>query len=302
MKRKAVIGGTAALVVIVIAAGLCYLAGNFISDRLSRLNEGVPRAERPPRPTPAPPRDPSRITYGSVHLTFGNPGAATPNPADSDSYLLLNDYYAVSYNRFKMIPNWAAWRLSRENLGPVDRQNDFRPNEELPKNWKNVYPSYYIRSGYDRGHLVPSADRTESVAANSATFLMTNIVPQKPDLNQGPWRKLESYSRSLARRKNVLYIYAGGYGTKGKIRQRITVPSNFWKVIVVLPEGLPVTAIGPDTRVIAVDMPNSQGIKNQNWRKYRTTVRRLEQKTGYDFFADLPPGLQGLLEIRVDTR
>ena len=51
--------------------------------------------------------------------------------------------------------------------------------------------------GFDRGHIVPSADRTRDVATNSETFLMTNFIPQGSNNNQGPWNNMEQYLRSL---------------------------------------------------------------------------------------------------------
>ena len=184
-------------------------------------------------------------------------------------------------------------------MGRTDRQNDFRPDERLPNNWKKLYPSYYSRSGYNRGHIVPSADRTRTIEANSSTFLMTNMTPQTPELNQGPWEKLERFSRSLARRKNDLYIYSGCYGEKEKLRRTVSVPTNCWKIIVVVPRG---STINGQTRIIAVNMPNINGIKEKNWRDYKTTVRIIEGKTGYDFLTVLPKNLQEVLETQIDSR
>jgi len=163
-----------------------------------------------------------------------------------------------------------------------------------------VTPSDYTGSGYDRGHLVPNADRYGSPQANAETFVMTNIVPQKGDLNRFPWERLERYSRSIVRRGNDVYIIAGVYGEKGRLRGKVTVPTNCWKIVIVLPLGGQLV-INPDTRVIAVDMPNREGIKEDNWRKYLTTVRDIEQKTGFDFFTTLPRELQDVLETRVDA-
>ena len=131
---------------------------------------------------------------------------------------------------------------------------------------------------------------------------MTNMSPQTHDLNAGPWEKLESYSRSLARRNVTLYIIAGQYGEKGKIKNKITVPTNFWKIIVVLPDNGDVSTINQDTRIIAVDMPNSEGVQNENWRKFRTTVRNIEQRTNYNFFSNLPENVRNSLKTKVDVK
>lgn len=295
---KKTIGGIIALVILVAAILFCSWAGSKINEKLNDIN---PEVQNPPTNEPISPQNENTPT-NRTHLALGNPSNAVPNTSNPDNYLLLNDYYALSYNRRKAIPNWVAWRLSRDDFGDTNRQNDFRPDNRLSADWEKVTPSDYSGSGFDRGHLCPSADRSNSVEANSATFLMTNMSPQTHDMNAGPWEKLESYSRSLARRNATLYIIAGQYGEKGKIKNKITVPTNFWKIVVVLPNDADISTINRDTRIIAVDMPNSEGVQNENWRKFRTTVRQIEQKTNYNFFSNLPENVRNNLKIKVDVK
>jgi DNA/RNA endonuclease G (NUC1) len=47
-------------------------------------------------------------------------------------------------------------------------------------------------------------------------------------------------------------------------------------------------------------MPNENGIAHDRWIKYKTSVRALEQKTGYDFFSALPVPEQDRLETNID--
>jgi endonuclease G len=159
----------------------------------------------------------------------------------------------------------------------------------------------YSGSGYDRGHMVPSADRFGDPESNSETFLMTNIVPQTADLNQYVWEKLERYARGIVRRGSDVYTIAGVYGQKGRMKGGVIVPTNCWKIIVVLPPGGSAMTIDGSTRVIAVDIPNESGIKNIYWQKFRVPVRQIEQKTGYNFFSDLPQDVQDRLETRADN-
>ena len=178
-------------------------------------------------------------------------------------------------------------------MGEVER-SAFQPDPALPNGWYQVKPSDYTNSGYDRGHLVPSADRTATEQANEAVFWMTNIVPQAPDNNQGPWVQLEEYCRDLARSGRELYIVSGVSGTQdvlptGKVR----VPARLWKVVVVLSEGDDdLQRIDEQTLVIAVDMPNRQGIRGTAWQAYRATVDQIEQETGYDLLANVNPSVQ----------
>jgi endonuclease G len=235
-----------------------------------------------------------------IYLSPGNPSNAASD--DRDNFLLVNSAYALSYNNRKGIANWVAWRLTKTDSGDAERQNDFRPDPRLPGGWTIVDLRDYSSSGYERGHLCPSADRSSSSAINSETFLMTNIAPQVHGLNGGPWEKLERYSRSMARRDANLYIIAGQYGSKGKIDGRIIIPSNFWKVIVVIENGGDISSADSGTRVIAVDMPNDNAIETRNWRGFTVTVRSIEEKTGCDLLSNLPRKLQDVLETKTDPR
>ncbi|MBV9209769.1 MAG: DNA/RNA non-specific endonuclease, partial [Acidobacteria bacterium] len=133
---------------------------------------------------------------------------------------------------------------------------------------------------------------------------MANMLPQTPDLNRQVWESLESYCRTLAQQGNQLYIIAGAYGSAKTIGKanKVNVPTNCWKIVVVLPQGSnDLSRIDKSTRVIAVDMPNIQGISTDSWDKYLTTVSSLEQKTGYKFFTDLPQDVQSALKAKKDS-
>ena len=235
---------------------------------------------------------------GDPLLAFGNPsGASTTDP---NNYLLRKSSFILSYNNGRGTANWVSWRTTPADLGASIQRPDFAPDESLPGWFTKIFPTDYSGSGYDRGHMVPSADRFGDPAANTETFLMTNIVPQTKDLNQFVWERLERYERSIVRRGSDVYVIAGVAGEQGRIRGKVTIPARCWKIIVVLPPGS--NEINTDIRVIAVDIPNTGGIGADNWRKYLTTVRLIEQRTGYDFLSAVPPEVQEQLETRIDER
>lgn len=243
-------------------------------------------------------------TLGNIHLKMGIPSKATSEITNANDYLIADDKrsYALSYNNSKRIPNWVSWQLNKSWLGTAPRANDFRADTTLPKGWYQVKSSDYNGSGYDRGHMAPSADRAKDPATNSATFLMTNIVPQTADNNRDVWESLESESRRLVNSGKELYIIAGGVGEKGTIgTAKISVPASTWKVIVVMDKpDLQASNVTSNTRVIAVDIPNIQGIKDKTWRDFRVSVDQLEQKTGYNFLSSVPEAVQQAIESKVD--
>jgi endonuclease G len=159
--------------------------------------------------------------------------------------------------------------------------------------------------------MTPSADRTSTITDNSSTFLMTNILPQAPDNNQGPWADLEDYCRDLVAQGKELYIVSGSYGSGGTGSNggattiaggKVTVPDRVWKAIIVLDTpGSGVSGASTSTRVIAVDMPNDQGIRSSNWRTYRVSVDYIESTTGYNLFSNVSDSVEDVIEARVDT-
>ncbi|RDB07996.1 DNA/RNA non-specific endonuclease [Runella aurantiaca] len=243
----------------------------------------------------------------SVHLLLGNPTNAQASESAPDNYLIVKPQYALSYNRAKGHANWVAWELSQKWLGSSDRQNDFRPDPVLPASWYKVTPNDYSNSGFDRGHLCPSADRTNSVDNNSSTFVMTNMIPQAPELNREAWAYLEEYCRELVAQKYRLFIVCGTYGTGGegskgtlnKLDNSVNVPARVYKVITILPENGTVNDINANTPVIAVDFPNkTSALQNAGWFRFITTTADIEKKTGLTFFANAPKSTQASLQTK----
>lgn len=237
----------------------------------------------------------------SEHLTLGNPSDAAIDTNQPNNYLLIKDQYTSSYDRDRGIPNWTSWHLDSDSLGSTNRQNDFRPDETLPDGWYQVTPNDYRGSGYDRGHMTPSGDRTSSVEDNSATFLMTNMIPQASKNNQQTWANLENYCRELVGQGNELYIIAGGQGTKEYIADgKVAVPENTWKVILVQPEGTDdISRVTAETRVISVYIPNDNNVVS-DWKNYAVSADFVEQQTGYDFFSDVPDEIENQIEAKID--
>ena len=247
----------------------------------------------------------------NVGLTLGNPSDATNDTSNTDNFLMSKPQYVLSFNNGKGGANWVAWHLQASDIGGAGRSNNFHVDTSLPTGFKRITTGDYTGSGFDRGHLCNSKDRTNNATNNEATFNMTNILPQAPDNNQGPWVKLENFARELAGQGKELYIYAGAFGTGGTgkngLKQTITggevnVPKVFWKVMIVLPMGNnDLSRVNANTRAIAVCMPNKQGIRNVPWQKYVTTIHNIETASGYDFLSPVPAAAQQAIKNRKDS-
>ena len=246
------------------------------------------------------------------NMAMGNPSNAVTNTTLSNNYLLIKSQFAMSYNNSKGEANWVSWHLSPAWKGAAARCDCFAADNSLPTGYYKAPSTSYSLTGFDRGHLCPSEDRDSTTADNTATFLMSNMIPQSPNLNRVTWVALENYCRTLMDAGNELYIISGGYGSGGTgsnggvtttiASGSITVPARCWKVIVVLPTGInDASRVVNSTRVIAVDMPNTQTVNSLPWGSYRVSIDALETILGYDFLNNVPTAVQTVIEAVVDN-
>lgn len=248
--------------------------------------------------------------FDNDHMLFGNPSRAASLLDSTGNYLLRKQYYALSYHRDRGTPNWVSWHLFQNDLGSTSRQDDFRTDNTLPAGWYQVPANAFSGSGFDRGHHCPSGDRTVSVDANSSTFLMTNMIPQAPVMNQGTWANMEDSLRRLVNQGNEIYIIMGSYGSGGTGNNgfattvnggNVKVPATVWKVALVIPNGNNDSSrVDNNTRLIAVSIANSNS-STGSWKNYRTSVDAIEAATGYNLLDRLAVALQGVIEARVDN-
>jgi DNA/RNA endonuclease G (NUC1)/uncharacterized protein YjdB len=242
------------------------------------------------------------------HLAFG-----TPSDVDaSDDHVMTRRQFALSYNRARGGPNWVSWNINATQFGDARRCDCFSADASLPTGFYHVVDFDYRNGGFDRGHMVQSESRTTTNQENAATFLLTNILPQAADNNQGPWLDFENHLNDLARLNGKeVYVVAGGiYGANPstlKNEGKVAIPTWTWKVAIVMAGGkgrADVSSLA-DLEVIAVKLPNEAspgvpvtGIRDNPWEGYKTTVDEIESATGYDLLAALPDQV----EIAVESK
>jgi endonuclease G len=261
---------------------------------------------RKKEPPPQQPGEPGQ-TLANRNVRFGMPSEAKADPASKDAYLIDRLQYVLSYNDSKKIPNWVCWNLTASDIGNTER-SAFGEDPDLPSGFRRIRSADYANSGFDRGHMCPSKDRSDTEENNLPLFYMTNILPQAPVNNQQPWRLLEERCRDLAKHGNELYIASGpsGRGGTGKDNTKhdfigkttqIEVPATVWKVMLVLPnkDAMPTA----ETKAFAVWMPNDQTV-GTDWKQYIVSVAEVEKQTGLKFFPVVPDDIANTIKSRVE--
>ncbi len=119
--------------------------------------------------------------------------------------IVFNRYYILGYSYYFRQAKWAL-EIVDNNHTRVKRTNTFRPDYRIPQMFRADLVDYK-HSGYDRGHLIASADQQETELQNSETFLLSNMSPQVPKFNQGIWGTLEDLIRDLDAKPEILETY-----------------------------------------------------------------------------------------------
>lgn len=114
--------------------------------------------------------------------------------------------YLVRYDTRLGVPILTDYILPRSMLKrSVSRKGfDFYPDRVLPA--PQVDPACYRRTGYDRGHNVPAADRAGNAMCLVETFAMSNISPQTPEFNRHRWKNVEILVRKLAKKYGTVRV------------------------------------------------------------------------------------------------
>ncbi len=239
----------------------------------------------------------SALTLGAALVAAGwsyfNPGGSQPaggsDAACHDQYvqgarpvdrprtdLLCFHHYAVGYSQETMTARWSAERLiagAVEAGWTIGRAEDFHAEPRLAA---EPHPelSDYRHSGFDRGHLTPSADMPDAVSRDES-FSLANIVPQDPTNNRHIWSDIEQTVRRLARRNGAIYVVTGPIfaQTPDRINGGIAVPAALFKAVLI-----------PGQGAAAYVSENSPA---RNWRV--VSIDDLTQLAGVDPFPSLDP-------------
>jgi endonuclease G len=208
-----------------------------------------------------------------------------------------NDSTLISFNCEFGHANWVSWTVTASDIGTTKRTKNFYQDTRLPsENCLNPLPTDLSGSGFDRGHMAPSGDRTRDKAYNKGVFSMANIVPQAPQVNQKGWNDLEMLTRDFVKQGNDAIVVSGALGSIGKIpNSGINIPEYTWKVVLIVPKGA-IDLSEATTRIYAVLFKNALEIAPVPLADALVSVDELEEKVGIDVLSGIMDDLENRLE------
>ena len=217
-----------------------------------------------------------------IHYVDDNVGNSTMN-------------YSMEYNYASNHTRWVAFTFyDKTSEVNTKRSNAWSADPHLLEYTNNAMD--FRGSGYDRGHLVASADRLYSIPANEQTFYYSNMSPQINSFNGGIWASLENRVQSwgkLSAIRDTLYVVKGGtirddqvMGTIGE--SKIVIPKYYFMALL--------AKKGTTYNSIAFRFENRAHPQPYSLTDYALSVEELEELTGIDFFHNLPDSIEQVVE------
>jgi endonuclease G len=231
-------------------------------------------------------------------LPFGVPQVVNKDLVPTDFQILYRKGYWVAWSPSLRVPLWSAYAVPVEKLveHAGDRPSKFKRDNQAKR---STVHEDYTKSGYDRGHMAPNHVIATRYGreAQLETFLMSNIVPQLPDLNRNAWRLLEEkVAHDLSELGEKIWVITGivpGEASSKLPNSSVHIPKGFYKVIASVREG--------KLYALGVYLPQETS-KSKNPRYCFRSIDAIEALSGMDFFTDLPKERQAALESVEATR
>lgn len=250
--------------------------------------------DRPPVSGPfACPIEPglAQATREARNLVYG--GLPTSNKVELT--ILRNIGYYTGYCEKRRNPLWVAYKVDGNSKNyNLKRPGGFKADM---RTFSRISPNDYKASGYDRGHLAPNSSISSQYGreAQLETFLMSNIVPQSPDLNRKIWQRLEKMENDYAQNLETVWVITGPIFDPHiqHIKNQVEVPDALFKILFDEQKGT--------VRTLAFIIPQTvQG--NEPIDRFITSVDEIEKLTGLDFLAPLSDENEDKLEAAVANR
>ena len=149
-----------------------------------------------------------------------------------DIVVIKHTNYTTHFSKSKRYPVLVEWETTKAMVGcptPLKRKDNFKPDPQLVDETNIAF--YYLKSGYDRGHVMPAADNLcQTQAIQDESFYFSNMIPQTHRLNAGDWKSLETATRNWALISAKVRVWSGAIGEEKKIGL-VSIPTQCWKVV-----------------------------------------------------------------------
>lgn len=226
--------------------------------------------------------------------------------------MLFDEQYKLAY--------WVAYPMHSSYIGTANRSKKFIYDPYMPRadqaylngTYKERDPNNSNGNWYDRGHQIPSADRTCTDEANQQTFYYTNMTAQYYKLNQQVWAGLEDKVRAWMAGCDTLYVVTGAVLKTAADNtvafahdnddKEIGAPRAYYKVLMKWKTDGTVEGIGFwfDNYMYGSTTPYPYLTASKtNYLDFAAPISEIERKTGFTFFNSSSTLIKGAFNANV---
>lgn len=238
--------------------------------------------------------------------------------------------YSTEWDNSKKSQRWSCYTFNTTNTQQnVSRWEPDRSTGERQYPWDTDLQEQWgitdftedptpTTQGFDHGHICPSADRKLNLTQQKQTFFMTNMQPQYSNFNQrGTWYNMESELRKFAPKidSDTLFIVKGGTidqvgddtnilgwkkngaSSDTQLDGYIPVPKYFF--VAVLKKEYNSSTKSYSYNAFGYWFPHENKAfdsKTDKLSNYVVNIKTLEDRTGIDFFCNLPDDIEKQVE------
>ncbi|MGR3220050.1 MAG: DNA/RNA non-specific endonuclease [Candidatus Anammoxibacter sp.] len=226
------------------------------------------------------------------HCLYGCP-SGTP----VTNNLIVRDIYALSSNDTTKFADWVAYRLDIATVfGDAKTKRNWKADPLLEEDETLEPPDYKNANAVlktDRGHQAPLGSFKGTESWNKTNYL-SNITPQKSNLNQGAWKRLEKKVRDIVGKGNIVYVMTGTLYENDilelpNVDEPCKVPSGYWKIVIV--NNKHTDLLKAASFIFSQDTPRSDKVFD-----HLTTINEIEKRSGLDFLRELPDNVEEKIE------
>jgi len=208
--------------------------------------------------------------------------------------------YSIEWDFTKKSQRWSCYQMYAENsVSNTSRYTgtpQYPSDPDIPSTYQFASDPYW-NTGFDHGHICPSADRLCSSEANYQTFFLTNMQPQVNGFNSGVWSNMELRLRNWNRNsfRDTLYVCKGGTIDNASqilrtLKNGLIVPKYFFMAVLCIKD--------QEYKAIGFWVEHEDN-DDDDLRKYAVSIDELEELTGIDFFCNLPDATEKAVESNV---
>ncbi len=221
--------------------------------------------------------------------------AGCPVGSPASDQLVVHHILELENNPTTKFADWVAYKITAETMGSGCKRI-WKIDPDLDTS-STLTPSDYkdIRNALvsDRGHQAPLASLCGSPDWQEADYL-SNITPQKTDLNEGAWERLENGERSLVTHHKATAVYSLTGPLYERKMEKLsyahrdhTVPSGYWKIISLI-ENNKIEAIA--------FLMDQETPRETDFCSTKVTIGDIEKRAHLKFFPDLGDPARSSLE------